>query len=156
MNIAVALSLVMEKLQHLEIDGVKKKGLTKKDCYPVIQKETGFAQSTVRYYDVFLKFMTDYPRFQYCSLTFNQIKENHTMLRDWFDNQDKLSPVDYTSRQFWKVDLDYEKVTKPMKGLKIEDSTIGVDVSSSEHDSSEDGSDDESTQVNQSFYDSIS
>jgi hypothetical protein len=57
--------------------------------------------------------------------------------------------VDYTLRQqFWQVDLDYEKVTKPMKGLKIEDSTIGVDVSSSEHDSSEDGSDDESTQVN--------
>jgi hypothetical protein len=153
MNIAVALSMLKEKLQHLEIDGVKKKGLTKKDCYPVIQKETGFAQSPVSYYDVFLKFMTDYPRFQYCSLTFNQIKENLTMLRDWFDNQDKLSPVDYTSRQFWKVDLDYEKVTKPMKGLKIEDSTIGVDV---EHYSSEYGSDDESTQVNQNFYDSIS
>jgi hypothetical protein len=48
--------MLMEKLQHLEIDGVKKKWLTKKDCYPVIQKETGFAQS---YYDVFLKFMTD-------------------------------------------------------------------------------------------------
>ena len=32
-------------------------------------------------------------------------------------------------------------------------STIGVDISSSDHDSSEDGSDDESTQVNQSFYD---
>jgi hypothetical protein len=98
---------------------VKRKGLTKKDCYPVIQKETGFDQSTV--------------------------------LRDWFDNQDKLSPVDYTSRQFWKVDVDYEKVTNPMNCLKIEDSTIGVDVSSSEHDSSEDGSDDESTQVNQSY-----
>ena len=40
-----------------------------------------------------------------------------------------------------------------MKGLKIDDS---VDVSSSEHDSSVDGSEDESTQVNQSFYDSIS
>jgi hypothetical protein len=49
--------------------------------------------------------------------------------------------------------LDDEKVIKPMKGLKIEHSTIGANVLRSEHNSSKDG---ENTKVNQSFYDSIS
>ena len=73
MEVALALKQLMKMLQSR--DGVEV--LTKKQCFPKILKLTNVAESnnpllnasTFRHYQIFLKFMEEYPRFRYSNLT---------------------------------------------------------------------------------------